>query len=110
MFSDFFYILRKRKVPVSITEWMTLMEALDKGCITNLDEFYYLADCSLEGKNILLEGPGPDDGKIRPMAWTKRYGQGKVFYTVLGHAEESFKNANFQKLMHQAVLWAVEGR
>ena len=43
MFPDFFYILRKRKVPVSVTEWMTLMEALAKGCITNLDEFYYLA-------------------------------------------------------------------
>ena len=43
MFADFFYILRKRKVPVSVTEWMTLMEALAKGCITNLDEFYYLA-------------------------------------------------------------------
>jgi hypothetical protein len=43
MFTDFFYTLRKRKVPVSVTEWMTLMEALDKSCITNLDEFYYLA-------------------------------------------------------------------
>ena len=43
MFTDFFYILRKRKVPVSITEWMTLMEALAKGYITNLDEFYFLA-------------------------------------------------------------------
>ncbi len=43
MFTDFFYILRKRKVPVSITEWMTLMEALAKGCITDLDEFYFLA-------------------------------------------------------------------
>jgi uncharacterized protein with von Willebrand factor type A (vWA) domain len=43
MFTDFFYTLRKRKVPVSVTEWMTLMEALDKNCITNLDEFYYLA-------------------------------------------------------------------
>ncbi|MFC1966644.1 VWA domain-containing protein [Chloroflexota bacterium] len=43
MFTDFFYILKRRKVPVSITEWMTLMEALDKGCITNLDEFYFLA-------------------------------------------------------------------
>ncbi len=43
MFTDFFYILRKRKVPVSITEWMTLMETLDKGYITNLDEFYFLA-------------------------------------------------------------------
>ena len=43
MFTSFFYTLRKRKVPVSITEWMTLIQALDKGFIRNLDEFYYLA-------------------------------------------------------------------
>ena len=43
MFTDFFYILKKRKVPVSITEWMTLMEALSKGYIKSLDEFYFLA-------------------------------------------------------------------
>lgn len=43
MFTDFFYVLRKRKVPVSITEWMTLMEALTRGYIKNLDEFYFLA-------------------------------------------------------------------
>lgn len=43
MFIDFFYILKKRRVPVSITEWMTLMEALSRGYITNLDNFYYLA-------------------------------------------------------------------
>ncbi len=43
MFTDFFYTLRGRKVPVSITEWMTLMEALSKGYISSLDEFYYLA-------------------------------------------------------------------
>ena len=43
MFTNFFYLLRKRKVPVTITEWMTLMETLDKGYIHNLDEFYYLA-------------------------------------------------------------------
>ena len=43
MFTDFFYTLREKKVPVSITEWMTLMEALSRGYISNLDEFYYLA-------------------------------------------------------------------
>ena len=43
MFTDFFYTLKERKVPVSITEWMTLMEAVSKGYISNLDEFYYLA-------------------------------------------------------------------
>ncbi|MFC1952906.1 VWA domain-containing protein [Chloroflexota bacterium] len=43
MFTDLFYLLKKKKVPVSVTEWMTLMETLDKGYITNLDEFYFLA-------------------------------------------------------------------
>ena len=43
MFTDFFYTLKQRKVPVSITEWMTLMEALSRGYISDLDEFYYLA-------------------------------------------------------------------
>jgi uncharacterized protein with von Willebrand factor type A (vWA) domain len=43
VFTDFFYILRKRKAPVSVTEWMTLMEALAGGYISNLDEFYFLA-------------------------------------------------------------------
>lgn len=43
MFTQFFYTLKERKVPVSITEWMTLMEVLSKGYINNLDEFYYIA-------------------------------------------------------------------
>jgi uncharacterized protein len=43
MFTNFFYTLRERKVPVSITEWMTLMEALSKGYISSLNDFYYLA-------------------------------------------------------------------
>lgn len=43
MFTPFFYILQDKKVPVSLSEWMVLMEALSKNCASNLDEFYYLA-------------------------------------------------------------------
>ncbi|MBI2935057.1 MAG: VWA domain-containing protein [Chloroflexi bacterium] len=43
MFTRFFYTLKERKVPVSITEWMTLMEVLSQGHIHNLDDFYYIA-------------------------------------------------------------------
>lgn len=43
MFTDFFYTLRERKVPVSITEWMALMDALSKGCVSNMNDFYYVA-------------------------------------------------------------------
>ncbi len=43
MFTTFFYKLKEYKVPVSLTEWMILMEAMEKGCINNLNDFYYLA-------------------------------------------------------------------
>jgi hypothetical protein len=55
MFTDFFYILRKRNVPVSITEWMTLMEALSKGYISNLEDFYYLARAILVKSETLYD-------------------------------------------------------
>ena len=43
MFTYFFYLLKSKKVPVSMTEWMTFMQALDKGCVKNLDDFYFLS-------------------------------------------------------------------
>ncbi len=44
MFINFFYLLKREGVPVSITEWMTLMEALSKGmAASSLTSFYYLA-------------------------------------------------------------------
>ncbi len=42
MFVDYFYYL-KENLPVSITEYMTLMEALNKGFIHNMVEFYYIS-------------------------------------------------------------------
>ncbi len=44
VFLDLFYTLRKLQVPVSVTEWMTLMEALDSGLArSSLTSFYHLA-------------------------------------------------------------------
>ena len=40
MFVEYFYYL-KEKLPVSVTEYMTLLEALNKGLIHNMVEFYY---------------------------------------------------------------------
>ena len=42
MFVEYFYYLKDR-LPVSITEYMTLIEALDKGLIHNIVEFYYIS-------------------------------------------------------------------
>jgi uncharacterized protein len=44
MFLDFFVLLRRHGVPATITEYMTLVRALDKGLAkADLDTFYHLA-------------------------------------------------------------------
>jgi len=42
MFVDYFYYLKER-LPVSITEYMALIESLNKGLIRNMVEFYYIS-------------------------------------------------------------------
>ena len=44
MFVDFFMLLRRHGVPATLTEFMTLLRALDGGMArANLDTFYHLA-------------------------------------------------------------------
>ena len=48
MLIDFFYSLRAAKLPVSVKEYLTLLEALKANVIApSLDEFYYLARITL---------------------------------------------------------------
>lgn len=74
------------------------------------DEFYHLTDCPAQGKDLVLVGASPGDGKTRPLAWTKGYGSGRVFYTALGHGPGTYKNPSFSKLVRQAIEWAARRR
>src|SRR6201996_6522179 len=48
MLIDFFYSLRAARLPVSVKEYLTLLEALKANVIApSLDEFYYLARLTL---------------------------------------------------------------
>ncbi len=41
-----------------------------------------------------------------PVAWTNTYGNSRIFYTSLGHPDD-FENAQFRKLLVNAVFWAL---
>ena len=44
MLIDFFFTLKDAKIPVTIKEFLTLLEAMQKNVIdTSLDDFYYLS-------------------------------------------------------------------
>lgn len=70
------------------------------------DELYHLADSTADDKSLLLVARSPGDGKTRPVAWTKRYGLGKVFYTTLGHGPDVYQHPSFVRLLQNAAEWA----
>ncbi len=46
-----------------------------------------------------------------PVAWTKFWGNGRVFYNSLGHHDDVFeKYPQAQLLMEKGILWAAEGK
>jgi len=46
-----------------------------------------------------------------PVAWTKYWGNGRVFYTSLGHHDDVFdKSPNAAVLMERGMLWAADGK
>ena len=50
MFLDFFLYLKNNKLPVTITEYLTLLQALDKDVVEyDTTDFYYLS------KTVLLK-------------------------------------------------------
>ncbi len=46
-----------------------------------------------------------------PVAWTKFWGNGRVFYCSLGHHDDVFDNSpSAQVLMERGMLWAADGK
>ena len=46
-----------------------------------------------------------------PVAWTKMWGNGRVFYTSLGHHDDVFdKSPNAAVMMERGMLWAADGK
>ena len=71
------------------------------------DEFYFHDKVDLEDKHVLMVCQSPDDKLVRPIAWTKMYGKGRVFFTALGHSVESCSHPALQRNVTQAIAWAA---
>lgn len=54
----------------------------------------------------------PDYGNVvMPVAWTKTYGKGRVFYSSLGHVAQVFEqNPQILQLMTNGMIWAAQGK
>ena len=41
------------------------------------------------------------------VAWSKMYGKGRVFYSTLGHTNESWDDPDIQKMYFEAIKWVL---
>jgi type 1 glutamine amidotransferase len=42
-----------------------------------------------------------------PVAWSKLYGKGRVFYSTLGHTEDAWQDPDVRKMYFEAIKWAL---
>jgi uncharacterized protein len=80
-----------------------------------LDEIYQFRGLSRENVRVLLRldpqsvnlnAPGVNPGtEDFPLAWVRNYGTGRVFYTALGHFDETWRDPRFQSMLLGAMLW-----
>ncbi|MEO9824973.1 MAG: ThuA domain-containing protein [Paracoccaceae bacterium] len=50
---------------------------------------------------------GPVD---MPVAWTRRWGMGRVYYNALGHSADVIATGPAYEMMQRGLLWAAKGR
>jgi len=46
-------------------------------------------------------------GTVMPMAWTRRYGQGRIFYASWGHGIADFDVPEAREIVRRGLLWAA---
>lgn len=63
---------------------------------------------TLDPESCEIEKGKRTDGDYA-LAWCKNYGQGRVFYTALGHREEVWDDPRFQELLLDGIEWAIDG-
>ncbi len=52
---------------------------------------------------------GEREDKDYALAWTRDWGEGRVFYIALGHREEVWRNPTFQTLLIEGIAWVIQG-
>jgi type 1 glutamine amidotransferase len=47
------------------------------------------------------------EGVVMPVAWKRRHGKGRVFYSALGHVASEFQVPQMRTLLERGMLWAA---
>jgi len=81
------------------------------------DEIYQVSDFQADDTHVLLR-LDPEKTNMKkpgvqhrfygwPVAWTRMYGKGHVYYNGLGHDKEVWESSQYQKMLLAGIQWAM---
>jgi type 1 glutamine amidotransferase len=65
----------------------------------------YVMDSADEGSTVLLATESPKS--MASLAWTRTFGDARVFCYQSGHGELALSNQNFRRILRQGIGWAA---
>jgi putative membrane-bound dehydrogenase-like protein len=65
----------------------------------------YIHERHNEDRTVLMERVEGDHRE--PWTWVRTHGKGRVFYTAYGHDQRTWGHPSFQRLIRNAIFWAV---
>ena len=80
------------------------------------DEFYQAKQYSRDKIRVVLRldvSKMPPTSEVHttdgdfPLAWAKNYGNGRVFYSSLGHAASTWDNPDVYRMYFEALKWSL---
>ena len=88
-------ICHLKKQEIFKDEWYNFLKPVAKhvNILASVDESSY------QGKQM--------NSKIHPIVWYHHFNGGRIFYTGLGHTNESYQDTRFQKMIKGGILWAA---
>jgi type 1 glutamine amidotransferase len=107
----------RQKVTVDVADPGNPLVAFLAPSFTISDEIYQIRDFEAASSRVLLRlDPASVDLEAQnvhrqdygwPLAWTRSFGAGRVFYTALGHEEAVWRDPRYQQMLTNAILWTI---
>jgi len=82
------------------------------------DEIYQISDFKADSAHVLLRldpksvNTEKEGVHIRyygwPVAWTRMFGNGRVYYNSLGHEEAVWKDPRYQQMLRNGIRWVMK--
>jgi type 1 glutamine amidotransferase len=107
-----------QKVTVDVTDPANPIVSALAPSFEITDEIYQISDFQYQDSHVLLRlDPNSVDlnksGVHRrfygwPLAWTRNFGEGRVFYTGLGHELAVWKDPRYQTILLNGIKWTMK--